>query len=213
MRADTTGEEVVDVSFRLPGGRLPIDHAYALFKAISASLEWFADEPAARLHQIHTAASGSGWMRPETSSGEELHLSRRTKLTLRVPERRAEDTLALSGQVLELGDYSLKPHTGKIVPLGPARTLLARHVLCDENEEESNLVERLTRMFGETGIDGATLICGRAHRIVTPEGILHTRSLVVTHLDPDGAMSLLRNGIGPGGKLGCGVFVPYKHIE
>ena len=213
MKAETTDEEVVDVCFRLPGGRLPIDHAYTLFKGISASLEWFADEPAARLHQVHTAASGSGWLRPEASSGEELHLSRRTKLTLRVPKRRAEDSLALSGQVLKLGAYSLTPTAGKLVALYPASTLLARHVVCDENEEEAGLVERLKKALDENGVAGATLICGRVNHITTPDGILHTRSLVVTNLAPDGAMYMLREGIGPGGKLGCGVFIPYKRIE
>lgn len=210
--SDATGKEVVDVSFRLPGGRLPIDHAYALFRAISGTLAWFAHDPAARLHQVHTAASGSGWTRPEDSSGEELHLSRRTKLTLRVPQRRAEDALALSGQELEVGGYSLTPRVGKVVPLGPAGTLLARHVVCDESEDESRLVQRLTETLDENGVIGATLICGRAHRIVTPEAVLHTRSLVITNLDPDGAMCLLRNGLGPGGKLGCGIFIPYKRI-
>lgn len=211
--ADAAREEIVDVSFRLPGGRLPVDHAYALFREISNALSWFADEPAARLHQVHTAESGSGWIRPEASSGEELHLSRRTKLTLRVPERRAEDALALSGRSMDISGYSLTPGTGKVVRLEPASTLLARHVVCEENEEESRLVLRLTETLRETGVNGATLICGRTHRIVTTESVLHTRSVVVTNLDPDGAMSLLRNGLGPAGKLGCGIFIPHKRIE
>ncbi len=65
--ADAAREEIVDVAFRLSGGRLPIDHAYALCSEISAALPWFANEDKARLHLIHTAATGSGWIRPEAS--------------------------------------------------------------------------------------------------------------------------------------------------
>lgn len=211
--AEPTKEEIVDVAFRLPSGRLPIDHAFALFGQISHALPWFAGEAAARVHQVHTAAPGSGWIPPDESSGEELHLSRRTKLTLRIPRRRARDAMALSGIKMNVSGYPLTPGAGRVIPLVPTGTLLARHVVCEINEEESRFVPRLTETFREHGVVGAKLICGRAHRIVTPESVIHTRSLVVTNLDPDGAMSLMRNGIGPGGKLGCGIFIPYKRIE
>lgn len=210
---DTAVEEIVDVAFRLPGGRLPIDHASALLREISGALPWFADEIDARIHQIHTAATGSGWMRPEESPDDELHLSRRTRLVLRLPERRAGDALALSGQELDVGGYPLTPGPGKIVPLLPASTLLARHVVCEASEGEAALVSRLTGLLEASGVRSATLICGRTHRISGEEGELHTRSVVVTKLNPDGAMFLLRNGIGPSGKLGCGIFIPYKHID
>lgn len=210
---DAATDEIVDVTFRLSGGRLPIDHAYSLCSAISAALPWFSSESAARLHQVHTAATGSGWMRPEESSSDELHLSRRTKLKLRVPERRAEETLALSGCVMDIDGYSLAPAAGKVVPLIPADTLLARHVVCEDNENEAHFIARLGRMLRESGVKDAMPICGRAHRITTPSAIVHTRSIVVTKLDPEGAMCLLRNGIGPAGKLGCGIFIPYKRIE
>jgi CRISPR-associated protein Cas6 len=210
---ETAGGEMVDVAFRLPGGRLPVDHAYALFTAVCGVLPWFADEPAARLHQVHTAATGSGWMRPDASPGEELHLSRRTKLRLRVPLGRAEETLALAGRVMDVGGYELAPGAGKLVPLVPAETLLARHVLCEDEEDETRLGRRLAEALTTAGVAGAGLILGRAQRISTPETILRTRSVVVTNLDPGGAMVLLRDGIGAAGKLGCGIFIPYKRID
>jgi CRISPR-associated protein Cas6 len=211
--AEPVAEEIVDVAFRLPGGRLPIDHAAALLREISAALPWFADESGARMHQIHTAATGSGWMRPENSPGDELHLSRRTRLVLRLPGRRAGDALALSGRELDVGGYPLTPGAGDIVPLLPASTLLARHVVCGDDEDESALVSRLTESLEASGVSSASLICGRTHRIATGEAELYTRSVVVTKLDPEGSMFLLRNGVGPGGKLGCGIFIPYKHID
>jgi CRISPR-associated protein Cas6 len=210
--ADAANPEVVDVVFRLHSGRLPIDHAYALFHGICATLPWLADEASARVHRVHTAATGSGWVRPDASADDELHLSRRTKLKLRLPEHRVEDALALSGQAMDIAGYSLTPGDGKAIGLSPASTLLARFVVCEEQEEETDFVQRLTQTLNASGVSGATLICGRVHRIATPETDVHTRSVVVTNLDPDGAMSLQRNGIGPAGNLGCGIFIPYKHI-
>jgi len=211
--ADSVADEFVDVAFDLPGGRLPVDHAYALFRAVGAALPWLADETAVRVHQVHTAATGSGWMLPEESPGNELHLSRRTKLKLRVPNRRAEDTLVLSGQQMDVAGYSLTPGAAKVIALLPAATLLARHVVCESHEDESHFVARLGELLRGREVIGASLICGRAHRITTPDSIVHTRSVVVTNLDPDGAACLLRHGIGPAGKLGCGIFVPYKRID
>lgn len=211
--AEKATEEIVDVAFRLPGGRLPVDHAYALLGEVSKALPWFAGEAAARLHLVHTAGAGSGWIPPDESSGEELHLSRRTKLTLRIPKRRADDAMALTGHNLNISGYALTPGAAKVLPLLPAGTLLARHVVSEDKESESRLMSRFTETLRGHGVTGATLLCGRAHRIVTPDGVIHTRSLVVTNLDPEGALSLMRNSIGPAGKLGCGIFIPYKRID
>ena len=206
-------DAMVDVAFRLPGGRLPVDHGYALSTAVIAALPWFACEPDARLHQVHTAATGSGWMRPDGATGDELHLSRRTRLTLRVPRQRAADALALEGRCLDVGGYALEPGAAKLVPLVAADTLLARHVVDEDNEGEACFIARLHRSLLAMSIERAQVICGRAHRIATPQGALATRSVVVKQLDSAAAMSLLRRGLGPAGKLGCGVFVAYKRIE
>ncbi|HEY5700939.1 MAG TPA: type I-MYXAN CRISPR-associated protein Cas6/Cmx6 [Gammaproteobacteria bacterium] len=206
-------EEIVDLAFRLHGGRIPVDHAFALSSEIGSALPWFAKETAVRLHLVHTAESGSGWLRPDESPDAELHLSRRTKLTLRVPKRRTTDAMALSGRTMEIHGHEITPGNAKVIPLVPAGTLLARYVVCEHKEDESRFVARLQSMLLESGVGSATLICGRAHQITTPDSVIPTRSLVVTNLDHDGAMCLLRSGIGPAGKLGCGIFIPYKRID
>ena len=211
--AESVDQEMVDVSFTLPGGRLPVDHAYALSRAIGGALPWFAEEPLARLHQVHTAATGSGWMRPDACPGEELHLSRRTRLRLRVPAHRSPAVLALAGRTLDVAGYALTPGAGKVVALLPASTLLVRHVLCEAGEDEARLVVRINETLRACSVTGASLIFGRAQHIATPESLLHTRSVVVKNLNADAAMVLLRMGIGGGGKLGCGICIPYKRID
>ena len=73
---------------------------------------------------MHSAAcppvTGAGWTRPDDASEDELHLSRRTRLVLRLPERRAGDAMTLSGRSLDVAGCRLTPGAGKIVALAPA---------------------------------------------------------------------------------------------
>ena len=57
-----------------------------------AALPWLADDDRAGVHLIHVAESGNGWMRPEDAENEMLYLSRRTKMTLRLPKEYIEET-------------------------------------------------------------------------------------------------------------------------
>ena len=206
-------DEIVDVAIRLGGGRLPVDHAHALSLAIREALPWFADAPCAGLHLVHVAASASGWQRPDGDQGRELHLSRRTRLKLRVGAGRAADVLALGGKTLQVGGYPLGLGAGKVVPLAPSETLLARHVVCEADEPESAFIARIAAAVAACGARAASMLCGRSQRIVTPHEILHTRSVVVADLDPPGSLALQRLGVGPGRLLGCGLFIAYKRID
>jgi hypothetical protein len=57
------------------------------------------------------------------------------------------------------------------------------------------------------------LMCGRSHLIRTPEVEIHTRAVMVADLDPEHAVVLQERGVGPGRKLGCGLFIPHKGIS
>ncbi len=100
-------DDVVDVVYNIQCRCLPVDHVWALSRAISAALPWFADEPEAGLHPIHVAESGNGWMRPDAPDAL-LQLSRRTKLMLRLPKHRTEDAGKLTGQTLDVGGNTMK---------------------------------------------------------------------------------------------------------
>ena len=91
----THSERVVDLAFRISCDCLPVDHTSALSDAIGTLLPWFEDEPLAGLHLIHVAGSQNGWMRPEEPD-ELLHLSRRTRLTIRIPIDRVSDAQQLT---------------------------------------------------------------------------------------------------------------------
>ena len=104
----TVPEDVVDLVYNITCKCLPLDHAHTLTTAIRAALPWIDDEPKAGIHLIHGAESGNGWMRPEDPTNELLHLSKRSRMTLRVPGRRIDDAGALTGAVLDIDGHRLE---------------------------------------------------------------------------------------------------------
>jgi len=101
-------DDVVDVAYVIRCQSLPVEHAYALWHAVSQVLPWIPEEEGAGVHSVHVADSGNGWMRPERPD-ELLYLSRRTRLVIRVPKHRIEDARRLHGRTL---DVAGRPRSG-----------------------------------------------------------------------------------------------------
>jgi hypothetical protein len=57
------------------------------------------------------------------------------------------------------------------------------------------------------------MLSGRGHTIRTPEGGIETRSLMIAELTVEDSVRLQQQGLGPGRKIGCGLFLPHKGIE
>ncbi len=224
-------EDIIDLVFRLSGGTLPVDHAHALSTAVLAELPWLADEPRCGVHQIHVASSGHGWMRPDGDACEVLNLSRRTRLTLRLPRERLADAEGLSGRSLDVGGHHLQVGKAAERPLTPSSTLFARYVLCDDTrfEDEECFIDWVADTLRGMGITPTKLLCGMTSRIDVPRervgsrsrrcstscipAVVRARSLMVAALPPDASLGLQRRGLGGGRLMGCGLFVPHKGIE
>ena len=208
-------EDVVDLAFRLSGGTLAVDHAHALSRALLAELPWLADEPQSGVHQIHVASSGHGWTRPDGDACEVLNLSRRTRLTLRLPRERLADAEALSGRSLDVGGHRLQVGKAAERPLTPSSTLFARYVICDDTryEDEDCFIDWVADRLREMGITPTKLLCGMTSRIDVPRKRVRARSLMVAALPADASLALQQQGLGDGRLMGCGLFVPHKGIE
>jgi CRISPR-associated protein Cas6 len=204
---------MIDVSYRISGRSLPVEHAHALSCAVQHSLPWFAQEREAGLHLIHVAESGNGWMRPEAAAGELLQLSWRTRLTLRIPRARLTDAQQLSGSTLDVDGHRLAVGEHKARPLRPARTLFSRFVVASEQDSESRFEALIKGELQEMDVRTDRLLCGKTHLISTPDERLYTRSVLVAGLTPDESIVLQDSGLGPGRKFGCGLFIPCKSIE
>ena len=204
--------EVVDLMFDIYCQCLPVDHAYALSQTIQDSLPWFEQEPQAGLHLIHGAESGNGWYRPDDQN-ELLYLSRRTKLTLRLPQYRLAAARALTNQNLDIAGYSLT--VGKAVekPLNPLSVVWARHVIAEPEQNEELFLEQAVTQLQALGIPCRKALCGKTHYFKLPRGELFTRSLMVADLKPEDSLVLQQHGLGKGRKMGCGLFIPHKDIK
>ncbi len=215
-RYDDEGEgdvpdDVVDAVFAIDCPSLPVDHAYALARAVQAVLPWFADEPLAGLHDVHGAASGAGWVRPE-GSGAMLQLSHRAKLALRLPRHRVQDANALLGCTLEVAGWPLRVRAVSLRPLSRITTLFARYVVFASAGSEDAFMAAAGTELAARGVTRATILCGRATPLATPRGTLETRSLMLAGLTRAQSFELQRHGLGAERKIGCGVFIPHKGI-
>ncbi len=204
-------DDIVDAVFSISCRTLPVDHAYALSQAIQAALPWFAVEARAGLHTIHGADSGSGWMRPEDPNAF-LHLSQRTKLTLRLPKHRLDDAGTLLGLTLEVAGNALRVDKLAVRPLSRITTLFSRYVVIAA-DDESGFLDAATDQLGALGIQPKKMLCGRMTSIATPTRMLQTRSLMLADLTVEQSVLLQQHGLGAERKLGCGLFLPHKGIN
>jgi CRISPR-associated protein Cas6 len=209
-------DEVVDLVYQISCRCLPLDHAYGFSTAVRAALPWIDDEARAGIHLIHGAESGNGWMRPEDGSDALLHLSRRSRMTLRLPKHRIADAQQLTGQTLDVAGYPLEVGPSKVKLFSTLATQFARYVVVPEgigHDDEAAFMSAAAEQLRALDIEVRKLLCGRAHAIQHPEGDLYTRSLMLADLAVEQAIALQQQGIGPHRKLGCGLFIPHKGIR
>ena len=206
-------DDVVDVQFAINCKSLPVDHAHALSAAVKEALPWFAYEVQAGLHLIHVAESGNGWERPQ-GDDELLYLSRRTKLTLRVPQHRVEDARQLSGQILNVADNALEVGKSNVRLLSVSTTLYSRHVAGKAGQSEDDFLAELISELKDADLRFKKVLCGKETFFDMPDGPLITRSLLVADMAIEDAVRLQETGIGAHEhkKIGCGLFIPHKTV-
>ena len=169
------------------------------------------------MHRIFGAASGNGWSRPAAVAGEALQLSKRTRLTLRLPKQRIDDAMALNGQTLDIGGAPLTIGDSRVKRLCASPTLFARSV-AGAGGDESAFSRALSARLAALDIRPAKLLCGLAHSIATDGAALGARSVLLADLRADESLRLQQCGLGGADKLGaelklgCGIFVPHKSI-
>jgi CRISPR-associated protein Cas6 len=206
-------DEVVDLAYRIGCPTIPLDHAHSLSSALLKLLPWLADEEHAGVHLIHGAASGNGWYRPEDTENELLHLSRRTRMRLRIPKNRLEDAQALSGQTLDIEGHPLEIGKSDVFMLSILPTLFSRYVITRDGLDEMQFLEEAAIQLKVLDIPGRKMLGGITHTMYFPDGPVFTRSLMVAGLEPEQSIRLQQVGLGEGRTHGCGLFLPHKGIE
>lgn len=208
-----TPDDIQDINFKLDCRWLPVDHAEALSEAVVAQLPWLRDEPQVGIHQIHVAESGNGWMRPEAGTDQMLCLSRRTKLTLRMPKNRLADAAQLSGAELNVAGQNMTIGANSTKKLVAASVTFCRYLVNLDGADESAFLQRAATSLKALGVPFRKAMCGREHNIETAAGQLPTRSLMIADLTPQESIRLQEMGLGEHKLMGCGLFLPHKGID
>jgi CRISPR-associated protein Cas6 len=207
----TTSEKVVDLSYRIDCKQIPTRHAWELSQALYEVLPWIVDEPEAGIHQIHGAASGNGWERP--ADGELIHLSRRTRMQLRVPVSRVDDASELEGKTLDIAGHSVTVGKMTTKSIDPFSTIFARYIVVPEGTTEDDFLQLVVDELKSRDLSVRKLLCGIGHTLEFNGERIETRSLMVADLDKASSVALQETGIGPHRHFGCGIFVPHKGIK
>lgn len=207
-------DDVLDVSFAISCKRLPYDHAWDLYEAIAGELPWLGEDNISGIHPIHVAESSNGWMRPEEDDDQLLIPSRRTRMYIRTPKTRLQETLELTGTTLDVGGYPLTVGKGREKPFVNASVIFSRYVLSDKAEEENDFLQRMAdEIHRVADFKVKKMLCGKSHQIRTNHGTAFTRHLMIADLDSDPSIKLQQYGLGEGRKFGCGLFLPHKGIK
>jgi len=204
-------DNIVDVVYGLDCRSLPVDHAFALSEAILEHLPWLLDEQGAGIHPINIPEAGNGWLRPE-GGDEILHLSKRTKLTLRIPSERFDDAALLCGKQLSVAGNNMKILKMRERLLQPLETIFSRYNVLQEGMDEAAFLQEVMRSLQLMGIKPHKMLPGRAHIIRTGEGTLNTLTLMIAELSPEESIKIQQNGLGEHKHMGCGLFIPQKSI-
>ncbi len=215
-KAFTVPDDVIDLVFDIDCRELPVDHAHDLSVALGSLLPELLEDPRLGVHTVHLAGSQNGWERPDPKLGQKLILSRRTKLTLRVPaERIAQVQAALDGAELDIGGCPLKIGKSKQKKLSNQGTIFSRHVVLEPGEEdnENAFLRRIVSHLDERGIRVRKALCGRTAEVAGPQGPVKTRSIMLADLRAEESVRLQEEGIGPLREMGCGLFIPHKGID
>lgn len=207
----TTSEKVVDLSYKIDCKQIPTRHAWELSQALYEVLPWIADEPEAGIHQIHGAASGNGWERP--ADGELIHLSKRTRMQLRLPTSRIEDAAELVGKTLDIAGHPVTVGKMATKSIDPFSTIFARYIVVPEGTTEDGFLQIVVDELKSRDLAVRKLLCGIGHVFELNGEKVETRSLMIADLDKASSVALQEAGIGPYRHFGCGIFVPHKGIK
>jgi len=162
-------DDVVDLVFDIDCRELPVDHAYALATAIVGALPWVGEDPRIGVHTVHVAGSQNGWERPEHSTTSRLILSRRARLTLRVPqEQQATLQRGLTGLTLDIDGCPMRIGSARPKPLSKQTTLSARYVVIAGREDEDAFLEWAAAELRSMDIRVRKALCGKAVALATP---------------------------------------------
>lgn len=226
---------MIDLHFPVLGGRLPADHGYELYAALSRLVPRLHDDGSiVRIAPIRGVYSGQGTLEVDT---------RISRLRLRLPPDAIPLMLPLAGKALVLGDHRLRLGVPQLHALLPAPNLIARLVVIKASSPRHDPTDKksrdrvATKRYLEPAafLDAVRRELNRREIHAEPDlPLLETGpragqprrhvlrihgktivgfSVLVKGLSAEESIRLQEEGLGGRGKMGCGFFVAMKEDQ
>jgi CRISPR-associated protein Cas6 len=214
METDIT--PTVELHFPVQGNRLPSDHAYFLYSAISKLVPVIHEVSWLGIHTFAGALDGVG----------SIHLLPNAHLKIRLPLDKVPQMYELAGKNISIGASHLVLGAPTITALQPETSLWSRLVLikCKGSEgkyaESESFQVAVQRQIAKHEIDGVvrlerTIKSGSsdmyARRVLNIKStVLTGYGLYIDGLKEQDSLKLQAVGIGGKRKMGCGLFIPAR---
>ena len=206
-------DDIVDLSYIIKCKCLPLEHMHALSESLYTALPWLKDEKLAGIHPINGAESGNGWERSDDPK-ELIYLSRRQKMTLRLPKEHLVSAEELVGQTINVEGYDIEIGKSSVKKLSDLPTAFCRSIMIDGRMDEDDFLQWAFEELKSLDITVRKMMAGKERVIKLPDNNERvTRSLMVAELEQAESVHLQQYGMGEGRKLGCGIFMPQKDIK
>lgn len=195
--AQSVEGRIIELSFRLLGRTIPVDHGYSLYAAISHIVLEIHDARAIGVQPIRGVYAGNGM----------LQLTPFSHLILRLPDDQIRSYLKLGGKRLDVDGHMLHVGTPTVRALLPVASLRARLVTIKGYLQEETFLQGVTRQLQSLRIAGETLLGERRTLRVKDKQVVGFE-VAVTGLTAEESLSIQEIGLGGRRRMGCGMFVP-----
>ncbi|MCC6328786.1 MAG: type I-MYXAN CRISPR-associated protein Cas6/Cmx6 [Acidobacteria bacterium] len=200
----------INVAFPLQGQRLPADHGYQLFAAVSKIIS-----------ESHDLEKSEKWLGVELISGVPFDRglivlpTRNARLNLRIPADKFGEVIPLAGKSLDIGGHRIRLGIPTARPLQPVSSLYSRIVTFRNSMEIPKFLETAEKELAQKEIK-ATLELpkegrSRQRRIITIKGKkIVGFSIIARKLSDEDSIKLQHLGLGGRRSMGCGIFNPIR---
>lgn len=199
----------VDLVFPVRGSKVPRDHGYALYGALSRALP---------------ALHGADWLGIQSILGrlvgpEAIDVQAGGALRLRVPTDKIATLLALAGTTIEIQGNAIHLGAPAVHVLKPAAVLDARLVVIrltrgvgkpfDRAAFNERFAAEANRQLARLGVTGQLALRGRGSIRVGGQRIIG-HAVGVSGLSAEHSLILQVHGLGGKRMMGCGLFRPAR---
>jgi len=189
---------IVDLTFPIQGDRIPADHGYVLYAALSHVQASLHRAPWLGIHPVKGIAAGVNLKLPPGS-----------KLRLRLPVERVGEALPLVGQTLAVGDFRIRLGAPLLTPLRPAVTLYSRLVIIKGFMERGPFVAAVQRQLDALGAK-CKATPGPRRTLRVKERVIVGHAVWLSELSAEESLDIQERGLGGRRHMGCGVFTPVR---